>query len=70
MDVPYFIKEHLWMNASDEATLKKILVKLNPPESWPWKQNSATVVAAVMVVKLWTTEETCYRKIFWKKKKS
>ena len=23
MDVPYFIKEHLWMSASDEATLKK-----------------------------------------------
>ena len=23
MDVPYFIKEQLWMNASDEATLKK-----------------------------------------------
>ena len=24
MYVPYFIKEHLWMSASDEATLKKI----------------------------------------------
>ena len=23
MDVPYFIKDHLWMSASDEATLKK-----------------------------------------------
>ena len=22
MDVPYFIKEHLWMSAFDEATLK------------------------------------------------
>ena len=22
MDVPYFIKEHLWMTASDEAALK------------------------------------------------
>ena len=25
MDVPYFIKRHLWMRASDEATLKIIL---------------------------------------------
>ena len=23
VDVPYFIKENLWMSASDEATLKK-----------------------------------------------
>ena len=23
IDLPYFIKEHLWMSASDEATLKK-----------------------------------------------
>ena len=23
INLPYFIKEHLWMNASDEATLKK-----------------------------------------------
>ena len=23
IDVPYFIKEHIWMSASDEATLKK-----------------------------------------------
>ena len=28
MDVPYFIKEHLWMTASDEATLKKILTEV------------------------------------------
>ena len=25
MNVPYFIKENLWMSASDEATLKKII---------------------------------------------
>ena len=24
MDIPYFIKEHLWMSASDELTLTKI----------------------------------------------
>ena len=28
MDVPYFIKEHLWMTASDEATLKKFLTEV------------------------------------------
>ena len=30
MDVPYFIKEHLWMSAFDEATL---LMEINPPQS-------------------------------------
>ena len=50
MDVPYFIKEHLWMNVFDEATLKKDLVEVNPPQSCPWKQNSTTVVAAMMKV--------------------
>ena len=29
-DVPYFIKEQLWMSASDEATLKKFFVEANP----------------------------------------
>ena len=37
MDIPYFIKEHLWMSVSDEAT-QKFLVEVNPPRSWPWKQ--------------------------------
>ena len=32
MDVPYFIKEHLWTNASDQATLKKIFGGSKP--SW------------------------------------
>ena len=27
MDVPYFINRHLWMSASDEATLKEKLWK-------------------------------------------
>ena len=39
MDVPYFIKEHLWMRAFDEAIPKKVLVEINSPQSWPWKQN-------------------------------
>ena len=33
MDVPYFIKEHLRMSASDEKTLKMFLVEVNPPRS-------------------------------------
>ena len=32
-DVPYFIKEHLWMDASDDAFSKKVLVKVNLPQS-------------------------------------
>ena len=51
MYVPYFIKEHLWMSAFDKETLK-ILVEVNPPQSWPWKQNSTAVVAAVMILEL------------------
>ena len=52
MDVPYFIKEHLWMSASDEATLQKYLVEVNPPQSWSWKQNGIVVVAAVMILEV------------------
>ena len=40
------------MSASDEATLKKNLVKLNPPPSWPWKENGTTVVDAAMILKV------------------
>ena len=32
MDIPYFIKEDLWMSVSDEAT-QKYLVEVNPPRS-------------------------------------
>ena len=67
MDVPYFIKEHLWMSASDESTLKKNLVEVNPRQSWPWKQNCTTVVAVVMILEVWATEKVCWRWIFWKK---
>ena len=28
---------------------KKILVEVNPRQSWPWKQNGTTVVPAVMI---------------------
>ena len=40
------------MSASDEATLKKNLVKLNPPQSWPWKENGTTVVDAAMILEV------------------
>ena len=33
MDVPYFIKEHLWMNAFDQVTHTKNLVEVDPPQS-------------------------------------
>ena len=32
-DVPYFIKEHLWMSAFDEAILKKIKIGESKPSS-------------------------------------
>ena len=31
---------------------KNILVEVNLPHSWPWKQNGITVVAAVMILKV------------------
>ena len=52
LDIPYFIKEHLWMSAFDEATLKKKLVEVNPPQSWASEQNGITVVAAVMILEI------------------
>ena len=33
-------------------TQKKNLVEANPPQSWPWKQNSTTVVAAVTILEI------------------
>ena len=50
MDVPYFTKEHLWKSASDKEALKRFSVEVNPPQSWPWKQNSTTVVAVLMIL--------------------
>ena len=32
MDVPYFVKEHPWMSAFAEATLKNILVEITLPK--------------------------------------
>ena len=31
---------------------KNFLVKVNPRQSWPWKQNGTTGVAAVMILKV------------------
>ena len=62
MDALYFIKKHLWISASDEATLKKKnLVEVNPPQSWSWKQNGTTVVAAVMILEVVNNWRRCYR---------
>ena len=32
MDVPYFVKEHPWMSAFAEVTLKNILVEITLPK--------------------------------------
>ena len=52
IDVPYFIKEQHWTSACNEATIKKTLVEVNPPQSWPWKQSKTTVVAALMILEV------------------
>ena len=52
MNVPYFIKKYLWMNAFDEAFSKKYLVEVDPSQSWPWKQNGTTAVAAVVILEV------------------
>ena len=52
VDVPYFIKEHLWSSASDEALFNIFLVRVNPPQIWPGKQYSITVVDAVMILEV------------------
>ena len=31
---------------------KEILVEVNPTQSWPWKQNGTTIVAAVMILEV------------------
>ena len=61
MDVQYSMKEYICMSASGMATLKKKIGVSKPSQSWPWIQKDSTVVAAVMILKLWTTEEACYR---------
>ena len=40
------------MSASDEVNIKKKLVEVNLPQSWPWKQNGTTVVAAATILKV------------------
>ena len=40
------------MSVSDEATLTKNFVEVNPPQSRPWKQNGITVEAAVMILEV------------------
>ena len=52
MDVPYLIEENLWMYFWYRNTQKKLLVEVSPPQSWPSKQNGATIVAAVMILKV------------------
>ena len=55
------------LNASNEGTLKKKLVEVNSPQSWPWKQNGTKLWLLWWFSKLWPTEEWCYREIYRKK---
>ena len=61
MDVPYFankkpLDECFWWDNT-----KQKLVEVKPPQSWPWKQNGAMIVAAVMILEIVTSEEGCSR---------
>ena len=52
MNAPCFIEEHLWMSVFNEATFKKNLLDVNPPQSWSGKQNDTMVVTAVMILEV------------------
>ena len=52
MDIPYFIKKpSRWVFLTKQHS-KKMLVEVNPPQNWPWKQYGITVVAAVMILEV------------------
>ena len=46
MDIPYFIKEHLWMSASDEVTLTKLSGGSKPSSKLALKKKNVTTVVA------------------------
>ena len=50
IDIQYFIKEHLWISAFDEATPKKLFGRSKPSWKLTLKQNGTTVVAAVIIL--------------------
>ena len=52
MDIPYFIKEHLWMSASDEVTLTKISGGSKPSSKLTLKKKFTTVVASKMILEV------------------
>ena len=43
-NVPYFIKKHRWMSASNEATLKKVFGGSKPSSKLILKTNGTTVM--------------------------
>ena len=61
MDVPYFANEKPLDGCFWWDNTKQKLVKVKPPQSWPWKQNGAMTVAAVMIHEIVTSEEGCSR---------
>ena len=54
MNIPYFIKEHLWMNASGEVTLTKISGESKPSSKFErlGKKKFTTVVASKMILEV------------------
>ena len=70
---PYFIEEHLWMSASDEATPKKIFGRKSSSKL-TLKINGTTVMVAAMIFKIVSnlrsvspsvTWNVCYRYNTW-----
>ena len=52
MNIPYFIKEHLWVSASDEVTLTKISGGSKPSSKLTLKKKFTTVVASKMILEV------------------
>ena len=46
---------------------KKFLMKGNPPQSWPWKQNGTAVVVAAMILEVVNNWRSVLEKYFGKK---
>ena len=49
------------MDASD-AFSKKVLVEVNLPQSWTWKQNGTRVVAAALVLEVVNNWKRIFKK--------
>ena len=59
MDVQHFANKKLLDGCFWWGNTQKKFVEVNPPQGWPWKQDDAVIVAAVMILEVGTTEESC-----------